>query len=325
MKFNQNGVVLTLSVFLLMMGILFFNALVYETVLTFGERTELVALREAGQSFRDIERSLVDLDFSGEKKNVLESGLPFSYTADVNTIRFSQSIPLPVSFLDTYFSALNGYRVFFLQKSQESLSPEFVLDINAAQNTAWGGIVEQGHFLVQPFCMAYSLGVGSVFVGKSVSSQCVIPFDASALERMDLNLAIVDLREDFDSLLCNDAVCPQDAFSPSSLDPYFSIVFLTSACPNCSFSPAVISAHFPIGVDYNVFLSCSTLPCESEPVQLLFNEFLTVSRDSNKSVRLDLSLSFDQNIQSFQTLDFNYAIQVPKYGIIRTSDPASLE
>lgn len=323
---NQNGFFLTLSAFVIATAILFFNSSAFEKQLFFEQRPELIALQEAGQKYRDIQRTIIDLDLeeTNAKKRVLERGLPFSYEADQNRLFVSQYFPVFPSSLATYFTSLNGFRIFFLEKAREDLSPDFALDINTARDANWGGNATEAGFLLFPFCAKYGVGEHSVALVQSTAPQCLPPFDPDSLQRADINFFVSDAREDFNRLVCNGAACPQDPFDPGNPNPFFSISFETTLCPHCSIAPATISTHFPAGSDYNVFLSCNSPSCESEPLQLLFNNFFVFSRDTNKAMRLEMELFFDENISSFQSTDFNYSIRVPRYGIVRTNNPTTV-
>jgi hypothetical protein len=308
------------------MAMLFFNSIVSENTLLLEQRPELSALREAGQKYADIERALVDLDFSGEKKNESERGLPFSYSGEENSLQLNQNFPLLPSTLPIYFSSLNGYRIFFEQQAKEDLTSGFEVDINTVQDSNWGGSSNQAAFLILPFCVQYILSPNQLSLEESVSSRCTIPFNPNHLRRIDLNIQILDLREDFNSLKCFDSPghetnCSQELFNDANSDPYYSVSFSTSGCPKCNFSPKTVSLHHAPGSDFNIFLSCTAAACESEPFQLLLNQFLVASRDSNKSFQFRTSLQFDQNISSFQAQDINFSVRYPKYGIVRTNDP----
>ncbi len=317
---------MTLSAFVIAMAILFFNSSAFEKQVFFEQRPELTALQEAGQKYRDIQRTIIDLDLeeTDAKKRVLERGLPFSYETDQNRLFVSQYFPIFPSSLATYFTSLNGFRIFFLKEAQEDLSPDFVLDINTARDANWGGNATEAGFLLFPFCTKYGVGEHSIALVRSAAAQCLSPFDPDSFQRANIQFFVSDAREDFNSLVCNGGACPQDPFNPGNPNPFFSISFETTLCPHCSISPAIISTHFPAGSDYNVFLFCGRPSCESEPVQLLFNNFFVFSRDSNKVIRLEMELFFDQNISAFQSTDFNYSIRVPRYGIMRTNIPAAV-
>jgi hypothetical protein len=199
------------------------------------------------------------------------------------------------------------------------------LDLNTIRDANWGGLESQAVFAVLPFCMQFMISPNRLALEKSVYSRCRDSFDPSQLRRVDLNILILDIREDFNSLKCNGGSCPQDPFNPADPNPYFSISFSTSGCPECAFSPQKISLHHATGPDLNVFLACTNPPCDSEPFQLILNQFFVATRDSNKNFQFKTALEFDQNIQSFRSLDLNFSIRYPKYGIVRTSDIDQLE
>ncbi len=330
---NQKGFLLTFAVFLLVMALLFFNSVVFENTISLEQRSEQVALREASQKYLDIERTLMDLDLSSQKKTLLERGLPFAYTGDSNSLSFVQNFPLLSTSLPIYFNSLNGYRIFFLRHSAEDLSPGFELDLNTIKDANWGGTENQAVFAVLPFCVQFSLSPRRLAVEKSAYSRCADSFDAARLRKIDLNILILDIREDFNSLQCFRNGFPEDcgssswqqSFNPTNTNTYYSVSFSTSGCPECTFSPQKVSLHHVPGNDYSIFLSCTNPPCDSEPFQLLLNQFFVATRDSNKNFQFKTSLEFDQNIQSFRSLDINFTIRVPKYGIVRTSDIDQLE
>lgn len=322
---NQKGFLFTFAVFLLVMAMLFFNSIVFENTISMEQRPEQVALREASQKYLDIERTLMDLDFSGQKKTLLERGLPFAYTGDSNSLFLVQNFPLLSTTLPIYFNSLNGYHIFFLRHSAEDLPSGFELDLNTVKDANWGGIENKATFAVLPFCVQFSLSPKRLSAEKSAFSQCAGSFDPARLRKIDLNIFILDIREDFNSLACNGGACPQNQFNPLDPNPYYSVSFSVSGCPDCAFSPQKISLHHALGSDYNIFLACTNPPCDSEPFQLLLNQFFVATRDSNKNFQFKTNLEFDQNIQSFRSLDLNFTIRVPKYGIVRTSDIDQLE
>lgn len=316
---NQKGILLTASVFILVIAILFFNSTIQQKTLSFEQRTDWIALREAGNQYNEIQRELVQLDLSGNKKEILERGLPFTYDASSNSVSFTQNVPITTSALTSYFNMLNGYRIFLQQKASERLSQEFSLDINSAKDSSWGGTASSANLLVQPTCLAYSLSIQNASWKPGNSPQCDQAFDPVDLDRMDLNLLIVDVREDFDTLTCNDAACPQDPYNPSDPDPYFALTIDTSHCTDCALPQTTVSRHFSLGSNYLVKLSCGAEECDSETVSITVNNLLTVGRSSTKALQLESTFTFHETPEYLQVLDFNYSIQNAKYGIIRTN------
>lgn len=319
-KLNQRGILITFSVFLLVLAILFFNSTITENAVVNEQQTERALLQQAGQKFHDIERSLLDLDLSGQKKILIQAGLPFSYSGDGNSLLISQYLPLFSATLSTYFNSLNGYRIFFLQQAKQDLPAGFQLDINTTKDQNWGGTANKAGFLLEPYCIQYDIFGSRLFLGQSLSGRCLSSFYNSALRRADINVTIQDVREDFNSLTCNGANCPQNAFDAANPNPYYNVHFITSGCPNCNLPTTTVSLHQSVGSDYNIFLSCTSSACQSEPFQLMLNNLVRADRNSAKYLKIDLLLAFDQNIQSFRALDLNFAVRMPQYGIVRTSD-----
>lgn len=320
----SKGFVLTLSVFLIATALLFFNKTVFDRQLSLETPSELVLLREAGQQYRDIARTILELDLSGQKKSVMERGLPFSYSGDQNMLFVSQDFPIFQTKLATFFNAINGFRIFDLNQALQHLSRDFVLDINTSKDANWGGTETAIRFLVLPACTQLYFYKSNTSFSPSTSTRCLTPYSAGNFQRADVNIILLDIREDYNSLTCNGGACPQNAFDPLNPNPYYFIQFSTASCPLCTFVQQTVSLHHPTGADYNVFLSCTVPGCFSKPVQLLFNNFLTAIRDSNETLKLNLRLQFDRNIDSFQSLDINFAVQVPQHGIVRVNDPSKL-
>lgn len=320
---NSRGIIFTISVLTLILAIIYLTTAFSQSEHSIANAPELSALKIAGQKYRDISRSLLELDLNGPKKTVLSMGLPFSYSADRNQFQITQRFPVNAIEIATYHNSLNGYRIFFQNQSLQGLPTGFFLDINTIKDANWGGTNNRLNFLLNRQCMAYRFSANQIQFENAGNSQCTGAFNAINTRKTNAQLLFLDLREDLNVSLCNAGACPNNAFNPNDPNPYFSLQFNTQDCVACNLSP--IATHFDPATDYNIFLHCPSDNCFSKPIQIILGNQLSLSRDQNQTIILDMNFEFNQTITRFVTLDANVTLTVPDYNIIRTNNPSQIQ
>ncbi|MFH0955572.1 MAG: hypothetical protein V1777_05695 [Candidatus Micrarchaeota archaeon] len=319
---NSRGIIFTVSVLVLILAIIVLTTSIQRSDFSIANQPELSALKIAGQKYRDISRSLLELDLNGPKKNTLSLGLPFSYGSDQNRFFISQRFPVNPGEISDYFNSLNGYRIFFGKQALKGLPHGFLLDINTAKDANWGGTANQLNFLLNRQCMAYRFSVNRIVFEDANNSQCIGTYNPTNTRKTQIKIKFSDSREDLNAALCNGVACPANAFNDANSESYFSIRFDSNASPKSGLP--VIGTHYSVAADYNVFLYCDNPDCFSKPIQFLFGKSIQVSRDSNQTANFDWNFEFKQNLSRFLTLDVNFAIQNPDYNIIRTNNPGQI-
>jgi len=317
---NQRGILFTLIALLFVLAILTLNSEIRSSTRDLEPQPELTRLRELGKVYRDIERSLVQLDLNGGRKKIVEQGLPFSYILiNPHRIILSQELPLNQQVFSGYFDSVQGYRVFYLGLHDDLNRTEILIDMNAATDLNWGSILDSPSFLLEPVCARYQLSLAQSTVDGGGSQACSSMFDPNSIRRTDINILVKDPSADFNFLRCNGSSCPTDSFNPANPLPFFSVNFLVDSCQKCTLSQTLVSGHYATTADFNVFLTCSGPNCHSKGVTLAFGPRFRAWSDANRSVDMNIGLDFNRSIQSFRSMDFNFSVKATKYQILRTN------
>ncbi|MDO8625260.1 MAG: hypothetical protein Q7R47_04200 [Candidatus Diapherotrites archaeon] len=320
---NHKGIVFTLMTLILVLAILSLNTTISKSRSSLEPSPEVTRLREVSKIFRDIDRSLSELDLNGGKKSVAEKGLPFSYALrSQNRLLISQQIPTNPKVLSSYYDSIQGYRIFFEGLYADSNRGGIFVDINAITDLNWGSTTTNPHFLLSPSCTGYTVTSRGFLVGNSFQT-CENAFDLSAIRRMDINVKIQDPSADFNFLVCNGGACAANPFDDANKLPFFSVNFVDNDCQGCDIVQKIVSGHYAVTSDYNVFLSCDSPACHSKGISLVFGPSLRVTSDWNRPVDVNLALDLNTLITGFRSLDANFTVVSPKFAIVRSSAPLS--
>jgi hypothetical protein len=268
-------------------------------------------LLQSSARFDNIDRSIIDFYRVGYNKIAVERALPFNYSIndDSNSITIIQQLPISQSKFDTYFDLLSLSEVFFEDANRSNVFDGVIVDLNVPKNTAWGGAEKNLAFLINPFCYGYSaLDLNEFSFARKYSEECTRAFSSDSIKRIDINFDIHS-NEDFDSLKCNGAVCPTDAFDPESLLPYYSIRALDANCSSCNLSQKTASAHFDPSVDLNITLSCSGQTCSSFPfIVRQKNLDFNFSQSAGRVNVATIKIVFNERVKQFFVLGIKLGV-----------------
>jgi hypothetical protein len=286
------------------------------------EITSSTTISTMSSRFENINKELIDLDKQGYSKSVFERILPFTYdlNKDGNSLTLTQTLPLSQSKLKTFFDSMNLARVFFTDTNRSHTFDGFIANVSVPKNTDWSGSATSASFLINPFCYKYEAQItGNTLFKKETSSKCTNIFSQSYLKRIDINIFVND-SDDYNSLLCNNTSCPQNAFNPASAQPYYNITIIDSNCPSCSLGGKTAMSHFNPSSDFNVVLSCTGANCTSGAILIKESSLdLNISHDSGRLVSVLTKITFNNPIESFFVEDVNLVVYSPTTGFEKST------
>ncbi len=321
---NSKGILFSLIALLLILSIMGLNVSIQNSRFSLDPVSEVMQLREVGKKFRDIERSLVELDLNTNHKRIAERGLPFTYSlTSPKQLVLSQEFPInPVS-LAGYFDSIQGFRIFYSQLWQDSNRTDISLDINAPRDQNWGGTSSDVSFVLFPMCVRYRISKQSFWIQDASPTVCRNSFSPNALRRVDINVHFSDTASDYNVFLCNSGPCPQNPFDELNPLPFFSFTIVGS-CPGCNIPIGAASGHFATTSDINVFLTCSGPSCHSKAATFLIGSMITGETDSTRAMDVNIGLDFNESIEGFRSDDFNFSVSSAKYSILHSNNPLLL-
>ncbi|MDO8538143.1 MAG: hypothetical protein Q7S21_04615 [archaeon] len=306
--------------------------------LTFSQRNNereslntITALNVVNNRFNNILQDIVLLNKSGTAKTFQERGLPFSYDLDKNSVIIFQEFPVTQTRINSFFDAINGYRIFIQDSNSQTTYTGTKIDLNVAQNSSWGGIAATIHFMILPQCLRFVLNDANtaLFKGAGTFNNCSNDFNIfNSVKEYDLNIILKNSTDDYNNVSCSFSGfvgCPDQDFSPSNPNPYFDFRIDDANCSNCNI-PAVkkiIRAHFDPSVTNTITISCVPVGGSNCTSTASIKTTLTADLNLNfggvKTFDSVFQAKFRQNIDSFYYSDYNLTVSKPEYNIVKTS------
>lgn len=305
--------------------------------LTFSQRKNerenlntITALNVANNRFNNILEDISLLNKSGTAKRLQQRSLPFSYDIDNNSVTIFQEFPITLARINSFFDAINGYKIFIQDSNTQTTYTGTKIDLNVAKNSSWGGTASKIHFLILPQCLRFVLNDANtaLFKGANSYNNCSNDFNIfSSIKEYDLNVILKNSTDDYNSVACNFSGfvgCPDQIFSPANPNPYFDLRINDTNCSKCALPSALkrIRAHFNPILDNNITISCtpSIGSCTStNPIRIALNSDLNVNYGGAKTFDSVFIAKFKQNIDSFYYSDYNLTVSKPEYNIVKTS------
>ncbi len=321
---NNRGLLFTIMTLFMIFGIIALNESLNDISRSYSPSTSAISAYSATDSFRNAESLLYDLDQIGYSKTAKERTLPFSYTLnkDLNFISITQEISLGSAQINDLYSYLNISAVFLNDTNYSNSFTGTTFNVSSPKNTAWGGSEKSVHFLLNPLCYEYVIfDEFNLGFSKSNSPKCESAFNSSSIKRFDISITILSNLSDFNSLLCNGAICPAAAYNAGDTRPYYSITLIDTNCPKCSLSQKTASSHFISSSDLNFSLKCIGGACASpELVVKLNNLDLSYSYSSDQKLSVLTKVTFNSKPKEFFISDVNLLATTGQNGAERRNN-----
>jgi len=317
---NSRGVMFTAVIFLMALSILSLNTVIRESRAKEQQFTTPAKVLWTSSVYENIVDSVIELKKSDEAVELEQGGLPFNYSFDENSLSISTDLPLKNADIENYFDMLSLAEVLLEDRDYGNIYSGLRVDVNTVKNSDWGGTASEFSFLTEPFCYELLLGQNDINFRESKSSKCIQLFDSSNIKRIDLNIGIEQATEDFNSLECTPAPCPQQAFDPASDEPFFSLSISDSNCINCLLDQNTVSMHFDPSSAQSIVLSCTGAACSSPSVNIALGGGISVQRESSR-IGISLKHIFSRELESFKIMDFNIKVSTFDGKVARSNSP----
>ncbi len=325
---NQKGMMFTLMALFLVLGIIAFNEDSMSKWMLESESTKSIDISSVENKYANIMETVILLHTNSYRKEIDERNIPFTYlwAEDSNSIEIKQNIPLNTVDLENYFNFINIYNFYLSDNNYNNVFDGLEIDMNSIKNAPWGGTTEELRFLVKPFCYQYRVnGEEEMILEEAKTKKCSGVFVQSNIARFDITVAVRNFEEDFNVISCSGGACPEDAFNPASTDPYYRIEINDENCGNCNLSQKVISKHFAWGSDNNITIYNDGGSPESTEVKIRIKDDVNISRYGEKSIEIRLKTEFEEDIKSFEFLDFNYTVYSRDGKVRKSNNPLAIE
>lgn len=320
---NSKGVLFTVMAFLVILSVLSLNNVIKTQR---AEEQHFLAptktLRVA-ECFENIGKSVIELKKGEKASEIGKRVIPFNYSFDENSALVEFDLPFKESQFNAYFDFLNLSEVMAEDKNYENIYSGLRVDVNTLKNADWGGSAQGFDFLLKPYCYEFSVTENRIEFSESKSEKCLNEFDFSEVKRIDLNLEIQQFNEDYNLLECSPEPCPTEAFNPTSSETYFSLYIDDSNCGDCDLGQKSVSMHFGTGESHEITLSCNSPECNSTDIELLLSGGISIEHTSS-SIGLKLNHLFENELHSFELLDYNFSVFTKGRKIMKSNHPAGI-
>ncbi len=321
---NSRGLLFTVMTLFMIFGIIALNESLNDVSRDFSPSASVISAYSAGDSFRNAEEMLYDLDLEGYSKTAKERTLPFVYNfdKDSNFLSVTQEISLGSAQINDLFSYLNTAAVFLSDTNYSNSFNGTVLLVSPPKNSQWGGSQKSISFLVNPQCYEYVINdeFSSGF-RKSASNKCSGVFSPSSIRRFDINITILSSLSDFNSFLCGGVSCPNASFNPADSRPFYNISLIDSNCPNCVLPSKTASSHFDSFSDLNFTLACLGGACSSGELLVTLRDLdLNFGYSSEQKLSIMTKVLFTSNPEEFFISDVNLSASTGTGGAVKSNN-----
>lgn len=224
-RMNQSGVLLTLMVFLVLVGIL--AILENNTDLRRGQLERQIdssAFEKADGLFNQAYFDVISLQKTGNEKRVQARGLPFDYNFGDNYLLVRQAIPLSSERLTKYYDYLNAYSLFLKNPDVAGKGVHATLDLTkSGLNKPWLSAADPQYkpfpkiqYLLKPQCLVYYVNRDEKNPPDTESNFYFMQGDSSFGCQTDFNwsdLNSVKVVFDIGNFTMNYARCPARAIN----------------------------------------------------------------------------------------------------------------
>lgn len=322
---NRKGVLFTMMVLLLTLGILALNAAIEKGMTDAQQLGYVTSFLRVSEKYNNVERNLIRLDKNSAALELNQRIIPFVYVLKENSLSITQELPIKSSDFDSYYDAINIYEIFEEDANYSRAYTGLNVSADTLQNSNWGGTSTEISFLIEPFCFQVrENGLSNLLMEASGSGKCTGIFNIADIRRFDANVIVKQFAEDYNAMKCDGGSCDgtgwHQAFDPGNSSPFFELEINDSNCGKCALKQAnkKLSMHYDSAQTHKIEIYCQGT-CTSDPIIISFSDDLNVIHISNERVVAEIKTEFKKAIQKFYFLGFDVSVRENDFNVLATN------